>query len=67
MHEFKVLYHWAQLADHIQTQHTLKESCQGAWVAQSVECLILDFGSVHNLGVERSSPALDSMLNEESA
>ena len=30
---------------------------KGAWVAQSVKCLTLDFGSGHDLMVVRSSPA----------
>jgi len=35
---------------------------QGAWVAQWVKCLTLDFGSGRNLRVVRSSPTSGSML-----
>ena len=34
----------------------------GTWVAQSVECLTLDFGSGHDLMVVRSSPTSGSIL-----
>ena len=40
---------------------------RGAWVAQSVEHLTLDFGSGHDLRVVRSSPLSGSMLGVESA
>ena len=39
----------------------------GAWGAQLVECLTLDFGSGHDLRVVRLNPALGSMLSMESA
>ena len=39
----------------------------GAWVAQSFECLTLDFGSGHDLRVIRSSSMSCSVLSEESA
>ena len=43
-------------------ENTLKSGkkayCQGAWVAQFVEHLTLDFGSGHDLRVMRLSPAL---------
>lgn len=35
-------------------------------VAQSVECLTLDFGSGRELSFVRRNPLLDSMLNGES-
>ena len=38
---------------------------QGAWVAQSVECLILDFGSGHDPRIVGSSPDLGSVLSME--
>ena len=40
---------------------------QGAWVAQSVEHLTLDFGSVHDPRVMGSSPKLGSVLSVEPA
>ena len=43
-----------------------KNSTRGAWIAQMVKCLILDFGSGHDLRVVRSSPMLCSMLSAES-
>ena len=39
----------------------------GAWVAQSVERLTLDFSSGHDLRVMGSSPALGSVLSMEPA
>ena len=36
------------------------QTCGGAWVAQSVERLTLDFSSGHDLRVVGSSPALGS-------
>ena len=39
----------------------------GAWVAQLVQCLSLDFSSGHNLGILRSNPVLGSVLSGESA
>ena len=33
----------------------------GAWVAQSIECPTLDFGSGHDLRVMRSNPTRSSM------
>lgn len=39
----------------------------GAWVAQSIEHLTLDFVLGHDLGVVGSSPPLGSMLSGESA
>ena len=38
---------------------------QGAWVAQSVECLTLDFGSGHDPRVLGSSPVSGSLLGAE--
>ena len=40
---------------------------EGAWVAQSVECLTLDFSSGHDLRVVGSSPASGSVLSTEPA
>jgi len=40
---------------------------RGTWMAQSVKCLILDFGSGQDLGVLRSSPVSSSMLGVEPA
>jgi len=40
---------------------------QGAWVAQSVKCPTLDFGSGHDLRVGRLSPILGSVLGVEPA
>ena len=40
---------------------------RGAWVAQSVKCWTLGFGSGHDLGVVGSSPTSGSMLSVESA
>lgn len=40
---------------------------QGAWGAQSVECLTRGFGSGHDMRVVRSSPMCDSALRGESA
>ena len=40
---------------------------KGACVAQSVESLILDFGSGHDLTVVGSSPVLGSSLSVEPA
>ena len=40
---------------------------RGTLVAQLVKCLILDFGSGHDLRVLRCSPALASVLSMESA
>ena len=37
-------------------------SFEGAWVAESVKCPTLDFGSGHDLKVVRSSPKLGSAL-----
>lgn len=39
----------------------------GTWVAQQVECPILDFGEGHDVGVMIVSPTLDSTLIVESA
>ena len=39
----------------------------GAWVAQSVECVTLDFGSGRDPRVVRFSPTLGSSLSMESA
>ena len=39
----------------------------GAWVAQSVKHLTLDFGSGHGPGVMGSNPVSGSMLGVESA
>ena len=39
----------------------------GAWVAQSVECPTLDFGSGRDLRVVGLSPASGSILSMESA
>ena len=39
----------------------------GAWVAQSGEQPILDFGSGHDLRIMGSRPALGSVLSLESA
>ena len=44
-----------------------KKSLGGAWVAQSVKHLALDFGSGHDLRVVRLSPVLGSMFSRESA
>ena len=44
-----------------------KSNPWGAWVAQSVNRLTLDFGSGHDLKVGRSSPSLGSMLSVEPA
>ena len=35
---------------------------RGAWVAQSVECLTLDFGSGHDLMVHEIEPLVKLML-----
>ena len=43
------------------------EYVRGAWVAQSVKCLTLDFNSDHDLRVVRSSPALGFMMSVEPA
>ena len=43
-----------------------KEWVWGAWVAQLVKLLTLDFGSDHDPRVMRSSPALDSVLSGDS-
>ena len=40
---------------------------RGAWAAQSVEHLTLDFGSGHDLRVVRLSPVLGSALGMEPA
>ena len=40
---------------------------RGAWVAQSVKNLTLDFGSGHDLRILRSSPMLGFVLSVESA
>ena len=39
----------------------------GAWVAQSVKCPTLDFGSGHDLGIWGSSPTFGSGFSEGSA
>ena len=44
-----------------------KKDSWGAWVAQSVKCPTLDFGSGHYLRILRSSPTLDSVLGVEPA
>ena len=44
----------------------LEGNSGGTWVAQSVEHPTLGFGSGHDLGVVRSSPASGSMLGGES-
>ena len=40
---------------------------RGAWVAQLVEHLTLDFGSGHDLRVMGSSPVLGSVLSVQTA
>ena len=45
----------------------LKNHFTSAWVAQSVKYLTLDFGLGHDLRVVRSSSALGSSLNRDSA
>ena len=52
---------------HRSTMADQKVSFQGAWVAQSVKHLTLDFSSGPDLRVVGSSPASDSVLNGESA
>ena len=44
-----------------------KNSTRGAWIAQMVKCLILDFGSGHDLRVLRSSLVSGFMLGMEPA
>ena len=39
-------------------QSAFKDNRGGAWVAQSVKCLTLDFGSAHDLTVVRSGSVL---------
>ena len=39
----------------------------GAWVAQSVECLTLDFGSGHDPRIQGSSPKSGPALSVEPA
>ena len=39
----------------------------GTWVPQSVECLIIDFGSGHDPKVMRLNPVLGSTLSVEPA
>ena len=39
----------------------------GAWVAQLIKHLTLDFSSCHDLKVMRWSPALGSVLSREQA
>ena len=48
-------------------QSPFKVQVRDAWVAQLAKCLILDFGSGHDLRVKKSSPALDSTLDVEPA
>ena len=45
----------------------LKSHNKGAWVAQSIKCLALDFGSGHDIRVVRSNPRLGSALGVEPA
>ena len=40
---------------------------RGAWLAQLVKCLTLDFCTGHNIRVMRLSPVSGSMLSVESA
>ena len=40
---------------------------RGAWVAESVGCLMLGFSSSHDLRIVRLSPASGSVLSAESA
>ena len=47
--------------------HIKKTNSWGAWLAQSVKCLTLDFGSDHDLRVVRLSPASGSVLSVEPA
>jgi len=51
-----------QLACNFGLKRENKESKRGLWVAQSVKHPTLDFGSGHDLGVLRSSPASGSAL-----
>jgi len=48
------------------SQHLKNSLMRGAWVAQSVRHLTLDFGSGHDLRVMRSSPASGSAQAMES-
>ena len=45
--------------------HTLECICGDAWVAQSVDCPTLDFGSGHDPRVMGSSPTWGSVLSME--
>ena len=54
------------LVDSKTSLFVLNEWCVGGtWVAQSIECLTLDFGSGHSPRVIRSSPASGSTLTME--
>ena len=45
----------------------LKSADRGAWVAQSMKHLVLEFGSGYDPKAMRSSPTLDSRISGESA
>ena len=45
----------------------IQEYMRGTWVAQSLACTILDFGSGHDLTVVRLSPSWGSRLGMEPA
>ena len=47
--------------------HSKEYLCGGTWMVQSVKCLILAFGSGHDLRVLGLSPELGFTLSSESA
>ena len=55
------------LMSDIEQKLSLKMKTQGAWVAQSVEHLTLDFSSGHDPRVVGFSPASGSVLSMEPA
>ena len=50
----------------VKKQSSLKGEARGAWVAQSVKCPVLGFGSGHDLRIMRLSPTLGAVLSTES-
>ena len=46
---------------------TVNNAVRGAWGAQSIKCLTLDFCSGHDLRVMRSSPTSGSTMSVEPA